>query len=133
MMCTMPCSIAHRMQPDAELFAIASQRFDLSARYGIGDRLVDVDRRHVVVLGGDGQVRSPNTAAGEPKPVERLRAGHLVDEVQIDVDQIGFAGVAGAAAQSDDVVVPYLLRHVRGRASVVILDYLTIWNASISL
>ena len=73
--------VAHRMQPDAELFAVASQRFDLSARNGIGDRLVDVDRRHVVVLGGDGQIRSPDTAAGEPQPVERLRAGHLMHEV----------------------------------------------------
>ena len=103
--------VAHRMQPDAELFAVASQRFDLSARDGIGDRLVDVDRRHVVVLGGDRQIRSPDAAARKPQPVERLRAGHLVHEVQVDVDQIGFAGVAGAAAGGDDVVVPYLLRH----------------------
>ena len=73
--------VAHRMQPDAELFAVASKRFDLSARDRIGDRLVDVDRRHVVVLGGDGQIRSADTAAREPQPVERLRACHLMDEV----------------------------------------------------
>ena len=103
--------IAHRMQPDAELFAVASKRFDLGARDGIGDRLVDVDRRHVVVLGGDGQVGSPDPAAGKPQPVECLRAGHLVNEVKVDVDQVGFAGVARAAAESDDVVVPYLLCH----------------------
>ena len=106
--------VAHRVQPDAELFAVASQRFDLSARYRIGDRLVDVDRRHVVILGGDRQIRSPDAAARKPQPVERLRAGHLVHEVQVDVDQVGFAGFAGATADGDDVVVPYLLRHGAG-------------------
>ena len=99
------------MQPDAELLAVASQRLDLSARHRVGDRLVDVDRRHVVVFGGDRQVRSPHAAAREPQSVERLRAGHLVHEVQIDVDQVGFPGVTGAAAEGDDVVVPYLLCH----------------------
>ena len=73
--------VAHRIQPDAELFAVAPQRFDLSARHGIGDRLVDVDRRDVVILGGDRQIRSPNAAAGKPEPIERLRACHLVNEV----------------------------------------------------
>ena len=64
-----------------------------------------------MVLGGDRQIRSPDAAARKPQPVERLRAGHLVHEVQVDVDQVGFAGVARAAAGGDDVVVPYLLRH----------------------
>jgi hypothetical protein len=103
--------VAHRVQPDAELVAVASQRLDLSAGYRIGDRLVDVDRRHVVVLGGDGQVRSPDAAACEPQPVERLRTGHFMNEVQVDIDHVGFPGCAGAAAGGDDVVVPYLLRH----------------------
>ena len=86
-----------------------------------------------MVLGGDRQIRSADAAAGEPQPVERLRAGHLVDEVQVDVDQIGFAGVAGAAPRATTWSSHTFSAIVRGRASVVILDYLTIWDASISL
>jgi hypothetical protein len=62
-----------------------------------------------VVLGGDGQVRPVHGATGQAEPVEGLRAGHLVDEVQVDVDQIRFACGALAAAEGDDVVVPHLL------------------------
>ena len=88
--------IAHRVQPDAEFLAVAPQRLDLGARDGIGDRLVDVDRRHVVVLGGDREIRSAHRASGQPQPVEGLRAGDLVDEVQIDVDQVGLASPRSA-------------------------------------
>ena len=44
-------------------------------------------------------------APGEPQAVERLRAGDLVDEVEVDVQQVGFArrGV-------HDVAIPDLLR-----------------------
>ena len=42
--------------------------------------------------------------AGEPQAVEGLRAGHLVEQVEVDVEQVGLA--VGAA---DDVLVPDLL------------------------
>jgi hypothetical protein len=45
--------VAHRVEPDAEFVAISAQRLDLVARNRIGDRLVDVDRRDVVVFGGE--------------------------------------------------------------------------------
>ena len=54
-------------------------------------------------------------------------------EVQIDVDQIGFPGIAGAASEATTWSSHTFSAMVRGRASVVILDYLTIWNVSISL
>jgi hypothetical protein len=103
--------VTHRMQPDAELFAIASQRLDLGARDRVSDRLVDVDRRHVVVFGGDGEVGPAHRAPVEPKPIEGLRAGHLMYEVQIDVDQVWLARFAFACAVGDDVVSPHLLCH----------------------
>jgi len=63
---------------------------DLSARNQVGDRLVDVDRRHVVILGGDREIGTI-AADGRPTAVRRRpAAGHLVDEMKIDVDQIGF-------------------------------------------
>ncbi len=103
--------VAHPMQPDAELFAVAAERFHLRARNGVGDRLVDVDRWHVVVLGGDGQIWPVHRAPGQPQPVERLRTGHLVHEVQIDIDQVGLTCRAFTRAEGDDVVVPDFFCH----------------------
>ncbi len=83
--------VAHRMQPHPPEFgAVVAQRLDLGPRDRVGDRLVDVDRRNVVVLGGDREIRPVHRTAGEPQSVESLRAGHLVDEMEIDVDQVGF-------------------------------------------
>src|SRR5699024_1690784 len=59
---------------------------------------------HVVVLGGDGQLGVAYRAVGQPEAVEGLRAGDLVHQVQVDVEQIGFP--LGAAHQ---VGVPYFL------------------------
>ena len=77
--------IAHREVDDAELLGVLAQHLDLAGRDRIGDRLVDVGSRHVVVLGGDGEVGPAHRPSGQPQTVERLRAGDLVDEVQIDV------------------------------------------------
>ena len=63
-------------------------------------------------------------------------------EVQVDVDQVGLARCAFARAVGDDVVGPHFLCHgarrfVADARSRVCLsghtDYLTIWDASISL
>ena len=45
-----------------------------------------------MVLGRDGQIGSPDPAAAQSEAVECLGAGHLVDEVKVDVEQIGLAG-----------------------------------------
>ena len=84
-------AVAHRVQPDAELGAVAAQRLHLGGRDRVGDRQLDADGRHVVVLGGDGELGPAHGPAGHPQPVERLRAGHLVHEVQVDVEQVGLA------------------------------------------
>ena len=44
-------------------------------------------------------------AARQAQAVERLRAGDLVDEVEVDVEQVGFAG-----RRAHDVALPHLLR-----------------------
>ena len=69
----------------------------------------DVRGRDVVVLGGDGEVGAADGAAGQAEAVEGLGRGDLVDEVQVDVEQVGLA-VGGA----DDVVVPDLLAQRAG-------------------
>ena len=43
--------VAERVQPDAELLGVPAQRLDLGARDRVGDRLVQVEGRHVVVFG----------------------------------------------------------------------------------
>ncbi len=97
--------VAQRVQPDAELRAVLAQRLQLGAGDGVGDGLVDVEGGGVVVLGGDGEVGAPHRPAGLAQAVERLRAGHLVEQVQVDEEEVGLAFGA-----PDDVVVPDLLR-----------------------
>ena len=59
----------------------------------IRDRIVDalgaVHRRHVVV--GDGQVGAvaPRLALGDGQAFERLRAGHFMQQVAVDIEQTG--------------------------------------------
>ena len=83
--------VAERVQPDAELLGVAAQGLDLGARDRVGDRLVPVEGRDVVVLGGQGEVGTAHLPSGEPQAVEGLRAGDLVDEVEVDVEQVGLA------------------------------------------
>ena len=97
--------VAQRVQPHAELGAVLAQRLQLRARDRVGDGLVDVEGRGVVILGRDGEVEAPHLAAGLAEAVEGLRAGHLVQQVQIDEEEVGLAFGA-----PDDVVVPDLLR-----------------------
>ena len=99
--------VAHRVQPHAELGAVLAQRLDLGARDRVGDRAVSSRAERswdVVVLGGDGQVGAAHLRLASAQAVERLRAGDLVEQVKVDVEQVGLA--FGAA---HDVGVPDLL------------------------
>jgi len=98
--------IPERVQADAELGAVGPQGLDLLPARRVRDRQVDVQRRGVVVLGGDREVGPPHPPAGEAESLECLRARHLVDEVQVDVQQIRLP--AGSAAH--DMLLPHLLR-----------------------
>ena len=55
--------IAHREVGDAELGRVLPQHLDLAGRDRVGDRLVDVGGRDVVVLGGDGQLGAAHARA----------------------------------------------------------------------
>src|SRR5699024_12418435 len=65
----------------------------------------DASRGDVVILGCDGQVRTTDRAAGLAQPVEGLRRGDLVDEVEVDVQQVRVA----VRSTGDEVVAPDLL------------------------
>ena len=113
MTCTMPCPgvpMGYRRMPNSAQFGRAPP----SARRRWGrDRLVDADRRHVVVHRGDGEVGAAYAAAGQTQAVERLRRRHLVHEVQVDVEQVGLA-----LGPVDHVALPHLLAERRGAASL---------------
>ena len=97
--------VAQRVQANAKLLGVGAQGFDLNAAGVIGNALVDVERGGVVVFGGDGEVGAAHRAAGLTESVERLGAGDLVHEVQIDINQVGRA----VGAVHNEVVVPDLL------------------------
>ena len=82
---------AERVDGDPELLAVALERLDLDARELVADPRGDRGPvgGHVVVGGGERAVGAADRAAGEAQAVEGLRAGDLVDEVQVDVDQAG--------------------------------------------
>ena len=74
----------------AELRAVALERLDLHAAELVADARGDrrAVGRHVVVGGGQRAVGAAHGAAGQAQAVEGLRARHLVDEVQVDVEQV---------------------------------------------
>ena len=80
-------SAAGRIERDAELVAVALQRVELLLRQRIRRRVVA--GRDVVIHRRERQVGPPHRPAGEAQRLERLRRGDLVDEVQVDVQQVG--------------------------------------------
>ena len=95
---------AHRVEADAELGAVRREHLHLLRRDRVGDRLVDVGGGHVVVHRGDGEVGPAHGAPGQAQPVERLGRRDLVDQVEVDVEEVGLA-----LAVMDDVALPHLL------------------------
>ena len=60
--------VAHREVRDAELGGVLAQHLDLPGGDRVGDRLVDVGGRDVVVLGGDGEVGAADLAPDSRRP-----------------------------------------------------------------
>ena len=96
--------VAHRVAGDAELGRVVVEHLELLGRDRVGDRLVDVGGRDVVVRRGHREIGAAHGAPGEAQPVEGLRRGHLVHQVQVDEEEVGFA-----LGRVDDVRVPDLL------------------------
>ena len=99
--------VVHRVERDAELRAVAPQRLDLGARDLVGDRREHVERRDVVVLGGERQIGPAHLPSRHTQTVERLRARDLVDEVEVDVEQVGLSGLPLV----HQVCLPHLFGH----------------------
>ena len=88
---------------DAELARVLGQLLDLLAALRIGDAAAAVGGLDVVVDDGERLVRCPHFAPRHPEPLEGLWAGHLVDEMPVDIDE------AQAALRVQDMLVPDLV------------------------
>src|SRR5581483_2300500 len=97
-----------RVERHQELLAVAFERFDLYARQLVADLRDHVGTvgGYVVVHGGQRAVGTADLAAGQPQALECLRAGHLVHQVQVDVDE----------AVGDLVGLPDLVEQALGHA-----------------
>ena len=89
-------AVPERIQADAELGAVAVERLELRLRELVGIARAGGD---VVVGGGHRAVGPAHAPAGRPQPLERLRARHLVHQMQVDEQQV----------VADHVIVPDLL------------------------
>ena len=103
--------VAHWVERDVELFCIGAHYFKLLGRDWVGNWQVNVGCWNVVILGGNGEVWPAHWTIINTKAVKRLRARYLMDEMQVDVQQVGFAGLAG-----NNVAIPHFLGQGLGRA-----------------
>ena len=74
-------------QGDAEVPAVLLQGLDLDARGLVGDALGAVGGRHVVVGHRERRIDAAHRAAALAQAFEGLRAGHLVHEMTVDVEE----------------------------------------------
>ena len=87
----LPC-IVHLEFEDAEIGAVFVQGLHLQTRYVITDRrqptgALDAGGGHVVVGRGDIGRHPPRLAPGQPQAFKRLRRGHFMQDVAVDVEQ----------------------------------------------
>ena len=96
--------IEHRDVGHAELGDVPLQGLDLDAALLFLDAQAAVGGGDVMVRYRERRVRAAHRAARQPQPLERLRAGHLMHEMAVDVEH------AGAIRQPlDDMAVPDLV------------------------
>jgi hypothetical protein len=77
-----------------------------------------------VVLGRDGEVRPANNATGLAKAIKGLWARDFVNQVKVNVEQVGFA--LGAAGHK--VVIPQLLGESTWSHSNALLSPKHVWR-----
>ncbi len=112
MMWTMPCSASpigcSRMPNSSQLRrSVSTWVREIGSAIGLSMSTVGTLWSSVAI------VRSGRRTGRSAKsqPVEGLRAGDLVHEMEVDVDQVGLAGFALTGSGGDDVVGPHLLGH----------------------
>ena len=90
---------------DAELGGVDGQLRHLLAALGILNALGAIGGRHVVIDHGERLARLVHLAAGRPQALEGLRAGHLVHEMAVDVEERSAVGLRLDHVVVEDLVV----------------------------
>ena len=78
------------VETDPEFLAVGCQGFHLDASHLAGGGDVLGGGGDVVIHGGPGQIRAAQRALHGAQAVERLRAGHFMHQMAVDVDEGGF-------------------------------------------
>ncbi len=108
--------IAHGEELDAGVLHVARQRLQLQPRLRIGHGVHALGLAlggHIVVGDGEGQVRPPHGPVRRAQAGEGLRRGHLVDQVQIHIEDGLAIGVLGDHMGVPDLVIEGLAGHGR--------------------
>jgi hypothetical protein len=80
----------HVVELDAEVGAVLAQRGNLLGRDLVDDVEAALDGGgHVVIDGRDGAIGTAHLAAGQAQAFKGLRRGDLVEQLQVDVEQVG--------------------------------------------
>ena len=95
---------AQAVERDPELGAVVGQLLDLGGRDEVGDRQGPIVGRDRMVGGRHGLARPADRQPALAQAGEGLRAGHLVDEVQVDPQD-----ARGAGLVVDHVLIPDLV------------------------
>ena len=96
----------HVVELNAEVGAVLAQSGNLRG----GNLVDDVQAAlfgggHVVIDRCDAPVGAAHLASGQPQPLECLRRGHLVEQLQVDIQHGGFA-----FGLDHHVPLPYLFK-----------------------
>src|SRR5262249_47966580 len=89
---------------DAEQLGVLGEGGDLAGALRIVDALGTVRGRNVVIDDRERLFRRAHASARDAQALERLRRGHLVDEMPVDVDQAGAVWLL-----VDEMIVPDLV------------------------
>ena len=98
--------VSERVQANTKLFCVVTQGLNLDTAGLVSDGLINGQRRCVVVLSGNREVQAADGTSGLAQTIKSLRTGYFVNEVEVDVDEIGGA----VFAFDDQVVVPHFFR-----------------------
>jgi hypothetical protein len=104
---------------DAEFAGVLAQRLDLDAAFGVADRDMAVLVGGQVVVGHRDRLSGgAHRTAGQTQAFEGLRAGHLMHEMPVDIQNAGAVGVLMHHMGVPDLVVKRPWRnHTRAPAA----------------
>src|ERR1700691_3528991 len=103
---------------DAELRTVLVESLELAPRDRVFDRGREGGRGDIVVGRRQREVGAANAATVQAQAVKGLGTGHLVDEVEVDIEECRLA-----LRSDDDVVLPYFFVKSFSSHELVQSDY----------